>query len=131
MTQTLTPGKWRGLVSTSDADHTFTIMAFDQRGTYERMLPENTSYESAVHMKREVVTKLGPSTSAVLLDATYGLAAALDMPRGTGLLMALEKSGYAGTSSLCRDIVGLHRRESGPPLFADRRPVFCRLFLAN
>jgi tagatose 1,6-diphosphate aldolase len=99
MTQTLTPGKWRGLVSTSDDNHTFTIMAFDQRGTYERMLPENTPYDTAVRLKQEVVSALSPNTSAVLLDSTYGLSAALNMCRNSGLLMALEKSGYAGSAT--------------------------------
>ena len=99
MTQTLTPGRWRGLISTSDSDRTFTIMAFDQRGTYERMLPENTTYDAAVRLKQEVVSALSPNTSAILLDATYGLSAALSMAGNSGLLMALEKSGYAGSAT--------------------------------
>jgi tagatose 1,6-diphosphate aldolase len=97
--RTVTPGRWRGLKTTSGAAHVFTIMAFDQRGTYVKMLPENAAYEQAITIKREVVDALSAHTSAVLLDATYGLPAALSINRASGLLMALEKSGYSGTST--------------------------------
>lgn len=99
MNTAITPGRWRGLVTTSSAAQMFTIMAFDQRGTYVKMLPDNFSYQDAVTIKQEVVTALSPYTSAVLLDVTYGLPAAFRMDRGCGLLMALEKSGYTGTST--------------------------------
>jgi tagatose 1,6-diphosphate aldolase len=102
MTETITPGRWRGLKTTSNDDHTFTILAFDQRGTYHKMLPEGTSFETAVAIKREVVFALARHVSAVLLDPVYGLPAVLDMAGGTGLLMALEKSGYTGDSTYRR-----------------------------
>jgi tagatose 1,6-diphosphate aldolase len=99
MSKMITPGRWRGLITTSTAARVFTIMAFDQRGTYEKMLPDGFTYQEATTIKREVVTALSPYTSAVLLDATYGLPAALAMDRTSGLLVALEKSGYTGTST--------------------------------
>lgn len=102
MTQVLAPGRWRGLKQTSIDGDVFTILAFDQRGTYRRMLPENTSYETAVDIKREVVAALSPHASAVLLDTDYGLLPALHLARGCGLLMALEKSGYSGDSTYRR-----------------------------
>jgi tagatose 1,6-diphosphate aldolase len=102
VTETITPGRWRGLKTTSDDDHTFTILAFDQRGSYQKMLPEGTSFETAVAIKREVVFALARHVSAVLLDPVYGLPAVLDMAGGTGLLMALEKSGYTGDSTYRR-----------------------------
>ena len=102
MTKILTPGKWRGLATTSMHDRRFAILAFDQRGSYRRMLPEGTSYETAVQIKREVVVSLAPHVSAVLLDAIYGLPAALDMAGSSGLLMALEKSGYSGEATYRR-----------------------------
>ncbi len=95
----ITPGRWRSLVTTSNASQMFTILAFDQRGTYVKMLPAGFSYQDAVTIKQEVVAALSPYTSAVLLDPTYGLPAAFTMDRGSGLLMALEKSGYTGTST--------------------------------
>jgi len=102
MTDMLTPGRWRGLKTSSNDDHTFTILAFDQRGTYTKMLPEGASYETAVEIKREVIFSLSRHVSAVLLDPIYGLPAANDLPGYTGLLMALEKSGYTGDSTYRR-----------------------------
>jgi tagatose 1,6-diphosphate aldolase len=90
------------LKTTSNDDHTFTIMAFDQRGTFTDMLPKGTPYETAVAIKREVVFALSRHVSAVLLDPIYGLPAAHDMPGNSGLLMALEKSGYTGDSTYRR-----------------------------
>lgn len=99
MKQPITPGKWRHLKQTSTHEHIFTILAFDQRGSYRRMLPEGTSYEAAVQIKREVVVALSYHSSAVLLDPVYGLPAALEMAGTSGLLMSLEKSGYSGDST--------------------------------
>ncbi len=95
----LTPGKWRGLQLTSTDAHIFTILAFDQRGSYRRMLPQSTSYAQAVAIKREVVAALSPHTSAVLLDPVYGLDAAMHMSGRSGWLMALEKTGYSGQAT--------------------------------
>lgn len=99
MPQTLTPGRWRGLKATSSADNLFNILAFDQRGTFTKMLPAGTSYEAAVQMKRDIVLWLSKEFSAVLLDAEYGMQAVFDLPGNKGLLMALEKSGYSGDAT--------------------------------
>jgi tagatose 1,6-diphosphate aldolase len=96
MTHSLTPGRWRGLQNTSNNDHLFTILAFDQRGTLIDMLPNGATYETAVEIKQEFVSTLAPLVSAVLLDPIYGLPAAMHMGGSTGLLLALEKSGYSG-----------------------------------
>jgi tagatose 1,6-diphosphate aldolase len=50
-------------------------------------------------IKQDVVAALSPHASAVLLDPTYGLVPALHMSRSSGLLMALEKTGYSGKST--------------------------------
>ncbi len=102
MKATLTPGRWRGLKTTSTSENVFTIMAFDQRGSFVGMLPEGSSYDDAVAIKSEVVGQLSPYTSAVLLDPAYGLRPAMQMHRNSGLLMALEKSGYTGDSTMRR-----------------------------
>ncbi len=102
MTKAMTPGRWRGLKQTSMDGDVFTILAFDQRGTYRKMLPENSSYDTAVDIKREVVTALSPHASAVLLDTDYGLPSMLNVARCSGLLMALERSGYTGDSTYRR-----------------------------
>ncbi|MBX3080915.1 MAG: tagatose 1,6-diphosphate aldolase [Anaerolineae bacterium] len=99
MVNTLTPGRWIGLKRTSADGDIFTILAFDQRGTYRKMLPKDTSYDTAVAVKREIVTALSPDASAVLLDADYGLASAQFMSRHSGLLLAIENSGYTGDAT--------------------------------
>ena len=102
MKQTLTPGRWRGLRASSTPGSIFTILAFDQRDSYRKMLPKDASYELAVQIKQEIVVKLSDHVSAVLLDSEYGLGPALNMSGHTGLLMALEKSGYSGDSTYRR-----------------------------
>lgn len=96
MGNSTSPGKWRGLKATSSVAGGFSILAFDQRGNYRRMLAPDAPYELAVEIKREVVTTLAPHVTAVLLDPVYGLPAALELPGAAGLLMAIEKTGYAG-----------------------------------
>lgn len=99
MTQTLTPGRWRGLKTTSSRKNVFNILAFDQRGTYRKMLPADTSYEVAAQMKRDIVVALSFNASAVLLDNQYGLQSVVDMNGGSGVLMSYEESGYSGDST--------------------------------
>jgi tagatose 1,6-diphosphate aldolase len=95
VTRTLTPGKWRGLKTTSGQD-VFSVLAFDQRGNYVRMLPEGTDIHQAAQIKLEVCAAISSHVTAVLLDPNYGLPAALEIKGGCGLLMALEKTGYSG-----------------------------------
>ena len=103
MTQEITPGRYRGLKTTSlgDAD-IFGIVAFDQRGSYRKMLPDTKSYEALVQIKVEIIGALAQYASAVLTDPTYGLLPAMHMSGKSGLLMALEKSGYSGDSTYRR-----------------------------
>ncbi|WP_119070103.1 tagatose 1,6-diphosphate aldolase [Aggregatilinea lenta] len=97
--ESLSPGRWRGLKATSVEGNVFTILAFDQRGTYRRMMPDNVSYGDAVALKKQIVTALAPYTSAVLLDSMYGLDSAMSMSGQAGLIMSLEKSGYSGDAT--------------------------------
>ena len=100
MTQQLTPGRFRGLKSTSLADRdVFGIIAFDQRGSYRRMMPPDSSYDDLAQVKNEIIGALSLEASAILTDPTYGLSAAMHMNGKSGLLLALEKSGYSGDSS--------------------------------
>lgn len=102
MSETLTFGKWRGLQTSSTVKHVFCILAFDQRGSYRKMLPENTSYDEAVQIKREIVVHLSQYASAVLLDPVYGMQPAAYMDGRSGLLLSVEKSGYSGDASYRR-----------------------------
>lgn len=102
MTRSISPGKWRGLKTTSGQTNTFSILAFDQRGSFRKMLPENTAFETFVQIKSEVVTTIAPHATAVLLDPIYGLQSVLEMSGSSGLLMAVEKTGYSGEASARR-----------------------------
>lgn len=97
---TLTPGRYRGLKTTSLAEgDVFGIIAFDQRGSYRKMMPAGASYETLTQVKGEIIGALSKEASAILTDPTYGLKPAMEMSPKAGLLLALEKSGYSGDSS--------------------------------
>jgi len=99
----LTPGRYRGLKTTSLAEgDVFGIVAFDQRGSYRKMMPADASYETLAQVKGEIIGALSKDASAILTDPTYGLNAAMRMNPKSGLLLALEKSGYSGDSSYRR-----------------------------
>ncbi len=100
MTTQITPGRYRGLKTTSLAEKdVFSIVAFDQRGSYRRMMPEGTSYDDLVQVKVEIISALSQRASAVLTDPIYGLSPAMHMSGKSGLLFALEKSGYSGDAT--------------------------------
>lgn len=98
----LQPGRFRGIKATSTPEHTFAILAFDQRNNYRKMLPDTSTFQDASAIKRETAVTLSSIASAVLLDSTYGLEAAMLMSGHCGLLMALEESGYTGDSTYRR-----------------------------
>lgn len=100
MTQEISPGRYRGLKTTSlsEAD-VFGIVAFDQRGSYRAMLPENTPFEEMVQIKVDIIGALSKYASAILTDANYGVLPAMLMNGKSGLMMALEASGYSGDST--------------------------------
>ena len=62
-------------------------------------MPAGATYETLVRVKGEIISALSMDASAVLTDPTYGLSAAMEMSPKSGLLLALEKSGYSGDSS--------------------------------
>ncbi|MEM9955403.1 MAG: tagatose 1,6-diphosphate aldolase [Chloroflexota bacterium] len=100
MTKQISPGRYRGLKTTSLAtQNIFGIVAFDQRGSYRRMMPDGSSYEHLVQVKNEIIGALALNATAILTDPTYGLYATMQMSGKSGLLMSLEKSGYSGDSS--------------------------------
>jgi tagatose 1,6-diphosphate aldolase len=99
----LTIGKRRGLAQCSTPRGTFAVLALDHRGNLRQALnpqnPEAVSYSEMVNFKQQVVAALGPVSSAVLLDPEMGAApmVATDaLPGTTGLLVAVEATGYTG-----------------------------------
>lgn len=98
---TVSIGKLRGMQQLSTDDGVFTIVACDQRGALGRMMEQvgrtPVTYDSMVQMKQDIVGPLAPLGSGVLLDPEYAAAQLVyagTMPGRTGLVVALEKTGY-------------------------------------
>ncbi|TLZ87393.1 MAG: tagatose 1,6-diphosphate aldolase [Methanobacteriota archaeon] len=94
-------GKLRGLQQISDDTGRFTMIAMDQRGSLQKMLhPENpkaATYAEMEAVKLGVTEALAPHASGYLLDPEFGVAPTINrfvLPGRTGLLVALEQSGY-------------------------------------
>jgi tagatose-1,6-bisphosphate aldolase len=102
----LTIGKIHGLTGTSTPNGAFAILAFDHRQSFVKMLnpeaPQNVPYQEVVAIKSTIVQVLAPYASAVLLDPVYSAAQTIangSLPGTTGLLVAVEETGYSGTST--------------------------------
>jgi tagatose 1,6-diphosphate aldolase len=99
-------GKRRGLISTSTEDGVFTVLAFDHRQSFVKMVNPDinkpATYNQVVAAKLDVIEILSPIASAVLLDPLYGASQSIArdvLPAKTGLLVAVEKTGYSGKST--------------------------------
>lgn len=100
---TLSLGKRRALEQCALADGTFSMLAMDQRGSLIKMIsasdPGSVTFAQVGEVKRDVIRVLSAHASATLLDAEYGYptcVASNALSGRTGLLLALEKSGYEG-----------------------------------
>ena len=98
-------GKLRGLQQLADAKGMMTMCAIDHRGALKRALneanPAAVSYRDIVDFKLDLCQAVAPFASAVLLDPEYGAAQAIAaglLPGQKGLLVSMEKTGYAGDS---------------------------------
>jgi tagatose 1,6-diphosphate aldolase len=94
-------GKLRGLQQISDDTGRFTMIAMDQRGSLAKMVhPENpkaATYAEMERVKLGVTQALAPHASGYLLDPDFGVGPAINrfaLPGRTGLLVAVETSGY-------------------------------------
>jgi tagatose 1,6-diphosphate aldolase len=102
----LSIGKFRGLSATSSTDKVFTILAFDHRHSFLRMLKptpkEDEEYRAVVTAKSDLVPILSPYGSAILLDPVYSAAQMIisaRLPGDIGLLVSVEASGYIGDNT--------------------------------
>jgi tagatose 1,6-diphosphate aldolase len=81
------------------------MAAMDHRSSLERGLcpaPGSGCYEDMVDFKLDLGAALSPYSSAVLLDPIYSAAQAIGrsaLPRGTGLLVSIEATGYEGSQT--------------------------------
>jgi len=99
----LSIGKIRGLQQLANGKGIMAMCALDHRGSLMKMLgedyPEGVSDQTMVDFKRDLCRIVAPYASAILLDPIYGAAqviAANVLPKSTGLIVSLEKSGYSG-----------------------------------
>jgi tagatose-1,6-bisphosphate aldolase len=99
----MTIGKIRRLQQCATPGGKLVILAVDHRGSLRRALnprdPAAVSDEALIAFKREIVGALAPTTSAVLLDPEFGAEQSIAgsaLPGTTGLIVALERTGYTG-----------------------------------
>lgn len=90
--------KFHRLQDCATKDGVIAAVAVDQRGSLHKALSEASGRELGAEKLREFKTAvtevLTEYASAILLDPPYGLEAARLRAKGTGLLLAYEKSGY-------------------------------------
>jgi tagatose 1,6-diphosphate aldolase len=99
-------GKLRGLQQLADSKGMMTMCAIDHRGALKRALNEKNSaavsYQDIVDFKLDLCQAVAPFASAILLDPEYGAGQAISaglLPGTKGLLVSIEKTGYAGDST--------------------------------
>ncbi len=101
--RTLSVGKLRGLQQCATERGALAVFALDHRGNLRHALrpnaPDTVTPAEMSDFKRQVIAALAPATSAILLDPEVGGAqciAAGAIPGTTGLVMAVEATGYSG-----------------------------------
>ena len=93
----LTPGKLQGMKNVSNANGVIAAAAMDQRGSLKKMLGSRANDAGLEEFKIHVTEVLTQHASAILLDPEWGLPAAKRRAKGSGLLLAYEKTGYDKT----------------------------------
>jgi tagatose 1,6-diphosphate aldolase len=108
----ITPGKLAGMKAVSDKRGVIAAAAMDQRGSLQKALAkerggsvDDKSMEEFKILVTEILTK---HASAILLDPEWGIPASKRRSKGSGLLMAYEKTGYdAATPGRLPDLLDL------------------------
>jgi tagatose 1,6-diphosphate aldolase len=101
-----TLGALRGLRACASERGIFAVMALDHRQNLRRAMrpadPSSVTYEQLVDFKRAAVRALAPTATGTLLDPEIGAAQCIadgSLPARSGLLVAVEASGYGGPPS--------------------------------
>jgi tagatose-1,6-bisphosphate aldolase len=96
-------GTMRGLDACSSPRGTFTLLALDHRQNLRKELrpsdPASVTADEMGAFKAAVVRALAPAGTGILLDPEVGVAPAIAtgaLPGRTGLVVALEATGYEG-----------------------------------
>ena len=90
----LTPGKLAGMKNVSNDRGVIAAAAMDQRGSLKKALGADAGDKQLEEFKIYVTEVLTKHASAILLDPECGLPAARRRAKGSGLLLAYEKTGY-------------------------------------
>lgn len=97
----LSTGKRTRLERVSNQEGIIAALAIDQRSALRTLLakakgvtPEEIPHRMLEEFKEGVSRVLTPHSSAILLDPEYGLPAARQRARTSGLLLAYEQTGY-------------------------------------
>lgn len=82
----------------------FSILAIDHRNNLRRSLnpesPDSVPDEVLVEFKLAIVKTLAPKASSILIDPEYGAGPGIAsgaLPGETGLIVAIERTGYTGS----------------------------------
>ena len=98
MSVKLRKGKVEGINSCANKAGVIAAAAMDQRGSLEKSIAKArggpATPEDLVSFKNAVTSVLTKHASAILLDPEYGLPAVKVRAKGTGVLLAYEKTGY-------------------------------------
>jgi len=90
----LTPRKLAGMKNVSNDRGVIAAAAMDQRGSLKKALGADAGDKQLEEFKIYVTEVLTKHASAILLDPEWGLPAARCRAKGSGLLLAYEKTGY-------------------------------------
>lgn len=104
--KTISSGKLRGLQRCLTTSGGMAVLALDHRNNLRSALnpqdPASISDDALTTFKLEVTRALAQHSSAVLLDPQFGAFQAIAngaLPAATGLVVALEATGYSGNAS--------------------------------
>jgi tagatose 1,6-diphosphate aldolase len=94
----ITPGKLAGMKAVSNDRGVIAAAAMDQRGSLKKALAKEKGGDvgdaDMEEFKTHVTEVLTRHASAILLDPEWGLPASRRRAKGSGLLLAYEKTGY-------------------------------------
>jgi tagatose 1,6-diphosphate aldolase len=94
----ITRGKFNGINAVANEKGVIAAAAMDQRGSLKKSITKargsDATNDDLVQFKIQVADILTRYATAILLDPEYGLEAAKQRAKGTGLFLAYEKTGY-------------------------------------
>ena len=94
----ITKGKFAGITACANDKGVISAAAMDQRGSLKKSIGKAMGHDATnddlTNFKICVTEVLTPYASAILMDPEYGLPTLSHRAKGTGVLLAYEKTGY-------------------------------------